>query len=97
MNTGTPRRPWWGRLLVWTFRILILLAALLALRCLLVDLDVENGTQELVDQMAAIDRLKVHADAVLELAKFPRLPDGQPDPETTALTAVMQWAMEQRR
>jgi len=32
MNTGTPRRPWWGRLLVWTFRILILLAALLALR-----------------------------------------------------------------
>lgn len=71
-------------------------AALLALRGLTVDLDGENGTQDLIDQMAAIDRLRRHAESVLELAKFPPLPDGQPDPEEAALVEVMQWALEAR-
>lgn len=71
-------------------------AALLALRALTVDLDGDSGTQDLVDQMAAIDRLRRHAESVLELAKFPPLPDGQPDPEETALVDVMQWALEAR-
>lgn len=72
-------------------------AALLALRALTVDLDGENGTQDAVDQLAAIDRLRAHAHSVLELAKFPPLPDGQPDPEETALVDVMQWALETGR
>lgn len=71
-------------------------AALRALRALTVDLDGESGTQELVDQMAAIDKLRNHARDVLELAKFPPLPDDQPDPEETPLVDVMQWALEQR-
>lgn len=71
-------------------------AALLALRALTVDLDGENGTQDMVDQLGAIDRLRRHAESVLELAAFPPLPDGQPDPEESALVDVMQWALEQR-
>lgn len=71
-------------------------AALHALRALTVDLDGENGTQDPVDQLAAIDKLRRHAEAVLELAKFPPLPDDGPDPEDTPLTDVMQWALEVR-
>lgn len=70
-------------------------AALLALRALMVDLDGERGAQDPRDQMTAIDRLRRHARAVLELAKFPPLPDGQPDPDEAALVDVMQWALEQ--
>lgn len=72
------------------------IAALKALRALTVDLDGENGTQDPRDQLAAIDRLRAHARDVLELAKFPPLPPGQPDPEEHVLTDVMQWALEQR-
>lgn len=69
-------------------------AALKALRALSVDLDGQSGTQDMVDQLAAIDRLRAHAEAVTLLAKFPPLPAGQPDPEETSLVDVMQWALE---
>lgn len=67
-------------------------AALLALRAMTVDL----GEGELADIVAAGEKLQAHARAVLELAQFPPLPDGQPDPQETALADVMQWALEAR-
>ncbi len=67
-------------------------AALLALRAMTVDL----GQGDMADLVEAGQRLHRHAQAVLELSKFPPLPDGQPDPAEVPLVDVMQWALEQR-
>lgn len=68
-------------------------AALKALRALTVDL---GGDSDLIDMVGAYAHVAGHAMDVLELAKFPDLPEGQPNPDDTALVDVMQWALEVR-